>query len=76
MCVLTGVLAVSILKRKVNIAVRFHFCINDAPRKRSHSSPQWGAATGDSHVLRGPALYARGASLRERQIVIDQHFRI
>ena len=53
----SGVLAVSILKRKVNIAVRFHFCINDAPRKRipfflglaasictrrSHSSPQWG----------------------------------
>src|SRR6476646_7317447 len=29
-----------------------------------------------SHVLRGPAHYARGASLRERQIVIDQHFRI
>ena len=24
----------------------------------------------------GPAHYARGASLRERQIVIDQHFRI
>src|SRR4029077_13112683 len=50
----SGVLAVSILKRKVNIAVCFHFCINDAPRKRipfflglaasicthrSHSSP-------------------------------------
>jgi len=30
----SGVLAVSILKRKVNIAVCFHFCINDAPRKR------------------------------------------
>jgi hypothetical protein len=40
------------------------------------SSPNGVAATGDSHVLRGPALYARGASLRERQIVIDQHFRI
>jgi hypothetical protein len=53
----SGVLAVSILKRKVNVAVCFHFCINDAPRKRipfflglaasictrrSHSNPQWG----------------------------------
>ena len=52
----SGVLAVSILKRKVNIAVRFHFCINDAPKRipfflglaasictrRSHSNPQWG----------------------------------
>jgi hypothetical protein len=53
----SGVLAVSILKRKVNVTVCFHFCINDAPRKRipfflglaasictrrSHSSPQWG----------------------------------
>ena len=88
----SGVLAVSILKRKVNIDVRFHFCINDAPRKRipfflglgallpAHAgliqAPNGVAATGDSHVLRGPALYARGASLRERQIVIDQHFRI
>src|SRR6478736_6496915 len=87
----SGVLAVSILKRKVNIAVRFHFCINDAPLSAYRFSSGWQplsahagliqapngvAATGDSHVLRGPAHYARGASLRERQIVIDQHFRI
>src|SRR6266853_2473490 len=53
----SGVLAVSILKRKVNVTVCFHFCINDAPRKRipfflglpasictrrSHTSTQWG----------------------------------
>ena len=29
----SGVLAVRILKRKVNIAVCFHFCVNDAARK-------------------------------------------
>lgn len=30
----SGVLAVSILKRKVNIAVGFNFCVNNAARKR------------------------------------------
>ena len=30
----SGVLAVSILKRKVNIAVCFHFCVNNAARER------------------------------------------
>src|SRR5262249_12473619 len=30
----SGVFAVGVLKRKVNIAVCFHFCVNDAARKR------------------------------------------
>jgi len=30
----SGVLAVSILKRKVNVTVCFHFCVNDSTRKR------------------------------------------
>ena len=50
--------------------------IRDSHGQKLGISPDAVAATGDSHVLRGPALYARGASLRERQIVIDQHFRI
>jgi len=39
----SGVLAVSILKRKVNVAVCFHFCINDAPRKRIPFFPRAGS---------------------------------
>jgi hypothetical protein len=64
-----------------------HFCSKILMACKTKGGNQWQntgliqapngvAATGDSHVLRGPAHYARGASLRERQIVIDQHFRI
>jgi len=37
----SGVVAIGILKRKVNIAVCFHFCINDAPRKRISFFFRW-----------------------------------